>query len=321
MFALDTTRLLLLICLFAGVFGITLGALHILAPKAMRRRIEQAGGGRGAPAPRAQPDGAGEAWYEKLVQISQPLSRLSAPKEGWEVSALRVRLMNAGWRTPGALAIFFGARTALALLLPTLAAMLLIGDEAPTSVTQFAVTLVILIAFGYYLPAFVLGRFVTHRKRVIFESFPDAIDLLTVCVEAGLSIDAALMRVSEEISMRSPVIANELELTLLEMRSGYSKEKALRNLAMRTGVEDIDSFATMLIQADRFGTSIGVSLRVLSDTLRVRRRMHAEELAAKISVKLLFPLMFCIFPALMVVLMGPAMLQIYRLMLPAMAGG
>ncbi|MCG5075261.1 type II secretion system F family protein [Paraburkholderia tagetis] len=320
MLALDTTRLMLLVCLFAGVFGLSLGAMYLFAPKTMRRRIEQAGGGRTTPVPNAQPDGADEPWYEKLVQVTEPLSKLSAPKEGWEVSALRVRLMNAGWRTPGAVATYFGARTVLALLLPTVAAMWMLGGGGASSVTSFAVVLVSLVTFGYYLPAFVLGRVVARRKRAIFEDFPDAIDLLTVCVEAGLGLDAALMRVAEEIKLRSVVVASEMELTLLEMRSGYAKEKALRNFALRTGVEDVDSFSTMLIQAERFGTSIGDSLRVLSDTLRTRRRMLAEEKAAKIALKLLFPLMFCIFPALLVVLMGPAMLHIYRTMLPAMGG-
>ncbi|WP_213297060.1 type II secretion system F family protein [Paraburkholderia sacchari] len=319
MLALDTTRLMLLVCLFAGVFGLSLGAMYLFAPKTMRRRIEQAGGG-GTPAPGAQSDGGDEPWYEKLVHVTEPLSKLSAPKEGWEVSALRVRLMNAGWRTPGAVATYFGTRTVLALLLPTMAAMWMLGGGGASSVTSFAVVLVSLVSFGYYLPAFILGRAVARRKRAIFEDFPDAIDLLTVCVEAGLGLDAALMRVAEEIKLRSAVVASEMELTLLEMRSGYAKEKALRNFALRTGVEDVDSFSTMLIQAERFGTSIGDSLRVLSDTLRTRRRMLAEEKAAKIALKLLFPLMFCIFPALLVVLMGPAMLHIYRTMLPAMSG-
>ncbi|CAM2176912.1 tight adherence protein C [Paraburkholderia sacchari] len=319
MLALDTTRLMLLVCLFAGVFGLSLGAMYLFAPKTMRRRIEQAGGG-GTPAPSAQPDAGDEPWYEKLVHVTEPLSKLSAPKEGWEVSALRVRLMNAGWRTPGAVATYFGTRTVLALLLPTMAAMWMLGGGGASSVTSFAVVLVSLVSFGYYLPAFILGRAVARRKRTIFEDFPDAIDLLTVCVEAGLGLDAALMRVAEEIKLRSAVVASEMELTLLEMRSGYAKEKALRNFALRTGVEDVDSFSTMLIQAERFGTSIGDSLRVLSDTLRTRRRMLAEEKAAKIALKLLFPLMFCIFPALLVVLMGPAMLHIYRTMLPAMSG-
>jgi tight adherence protein C len=321
MLALDSTRLLLLVSLFACVFGLTLAAMYVLAPRTMRRRIEQVGGGRSTPVTGGQLDAGNEAWYEKIVQISAPLSRLSTPKEGWQVSALRVRLMNAGWRSQGAVAIFFGTRTVLALLLPTLASMWLISGGGVSSVTQFALVLVTLVAFGYYLPALVLARMVARRKRTIFEDFPDAIDLLTVCIEAGLGLDAALMRVAEEIRLRSKVVADELELTLLEMRSGYAKEKALRNLAMRTGVEDVDSFSTMLIQTERFGTSLGDSLRVLSETLRTRRRMLAEEKAAKIALKLLFPLMFCIFPALMVVLMGPAMVHIYRTMLPIMAGG
>ncbi len=182
------------------------------------------------------------------------------------------------------------------------------------------ILLALLAVIGYYLPNFVLARRIAWRKRAIFEDFPDALDLLTVCVEAGLSLDAALMKVAGEIELRSPVVASELQLMLLEMRSGFTKEKALRNLSLRTGVEDIDSFSAMLIQAERFGTSIGSSLRVLSDTLRTRRRMRAEEQASKIALKLLFPLIFCIFPALLTVLLGPAFIHIYRTLLPGMTG-
>ena len=151
-----------------------------------------------------------------------------------------------------------------------------------------------------------------------FEEFPDMLDLLTVCVEAGLGLDAAMMRVSDELALRCPVMAEEMELTLLELRSGFPKEKALTNLALRTGVEDVDRFASMLIQADRFGTSLADSLRVLSDMLRTKRRMRAEEQAAKIALKLLFPLIFFIFPTLLLVLLGPAFIQIYRVLLPTM---
>lgn len=317
---LDMTQWLLLICLFGGVFALTLGALYALMPRNMRRRIEQAGGASAVAAP-ALPGGPGESqWFEKLAEISAPLSKLSVPKEGWEVSALRVRLMNAGWRAPGAVAIYFGARTALAIVLPLAMAVWLTGTTLHLGAGQLPITLVALAGFGYYLPGVVLARCIARRKRTIFEDFPDAVDLMTVCVEAGLGLDSAMMRVAHEIRLRSAVVATELELMLLEMRSGFSKEKALRNFAMRTGVEDIDGFATMLIQAERFGTSIGASLRVLSDTLRTRRRMRAEEQAAKIALKLLFPLMFCIFPTLMVVLMGPAFIHIYRSLSPSLGG-
>jgi tight adherence protein C len=204
--------------------------------------------------------------------------------------------------------------------LPLLAMFGLISLSIALTTYERLVVLTLLGAIGFYLPNVVLTRRIAWRKRALIEDFPDTLDMLTVCVEAGLGLDASLMKVGDEIRMRSPVVASELDLMLLEMRSGFSKEKALRNFSLRTGVEDIDSFSAMLIQAERFGTSVGASLRVLSDTLRTRRRMRAEEKAAKIALKLLFPLIFCIFPALLVVLMGPAMIHIYRVLLPSMTG-
>ncbi|NML32519.1 type II secretion system F family protein [Paraburkholderia antibiotica] len=318
---LNLTQILLLAGVFAIVFAAVFGAMHLAAPRDMSRRIEQAGGANFV-APSEPSMGASDTpWYEKLVEISQPISRLSVPKDGWEQSALRVLLMNAGWRSANAVPVYLAAKTALAIALPLLAMLALYGTTIATTLLERSIVLVVLAALGYYLPNVVLSRRIAARQRTIVEDFPDALDLLTVCVEAGLSLDASLMKVGEEIRMRSAVVASELELMLLEMRSGFSKEKALRNFSLRTAVEDIDSFSAMLIQAERFGTSIGASLRVLSDTLRTRRRMRAEERAAKIALKLLFPLMFCIFPALLVVLMGPAMIHIYRDLLPSMAGG
>ncbi|MBC8721134.1 type II secretion system F family protein [Paraburkholderia sp. 31.1] len=318
---LNITQILLLAGVFAIVVAAVFGAMHLSTPRDMSRRIEQAGGANAVPAPEQLDAVAQTPWYEKLVEISQPISKLSVPKDGWEQSALRLQLMNAGWRSVNAAPIYLAAKTALALTLPLVAMLALYGSSFANSLLERAIVLVVLAALGYYLPNVVLSRRIAARKRSIVEDFPDALDLLTVCVEAGLGLDASLMKVCEEIRLRSAVVASELELMLLEMRSGFSKEKALRNFSLRTAVEDIDSFSAMLIQAERFGTSIGASLRVLSDTLRTRRRMRAEERAAKIALKLLFPLMFCIFPALLVVLMGPAMIHIYRDLLPSMAGG
>ena len=143
---------------------------------------------------------------------------------------------------------------------------------------------------------------------------------MTVCVEAGLGTEAAMMRVAKDMQVKSPALGDEMRLVNLELRAGGDRERALRNLAFRTGVDEIDGFVSMINQAERFGTSIAASLRIQSDLLRTRRRQRAEEAAAKIALKLLFPLIFCIFPSLMVVLMGPAMIQVYRVMLPAMAG-
>ncbi len=324
--ALNLTQVAMLAGVFAVVFLVTLALMQVFSSKDARRRIEQAGAAEKRAADLAaggdQPE-AGESgkWLEKIAEISHPISKLAIPKEGWEGSVARLKLINAGWRSPNAVAIFFAAKTVLALVLPLPALAWLMGTAVQTSMVTFWALLVALASLGYYLPNVVLARRVAARQRVIFEDFPDALDLLTVCVEAGLGLDAALMRVAAEIQLRSPVVASELELMLLELRSGFTKEKALRNLSLRTGVEDIESFSTLLIQADRFGTSIGASLRVLSDTLRTRRRMRAEEQAAKISLKLLIPLMFCIFPALLIVLVGPAFINIYRTLLPGMSGG
>ncbi|MGI9152253.1 MAG: type II secretion system F family protein, partial [Rubrivivax sp.] len=167
-------------------------------------------------------------------------------------------------------------------------------------------------------PNLLLGRAVRRRQREIFESFPDALDLMTVCVEAGLGTEAAMVRVADDLQIRCPALAEELRLVNLELRAGADRERALRHLALRTGVEEVDGFVSMINQAERFGTSIAASLRVHADMLRTVRRQRAEEAAAKIALKLLFPLIFCIFPSLMVVLMGPAMIQIYRVLLPSM---
>jgi tight adherence protein C len=176
-------------------------------------------------------------------------------------------------------------------------------------------------AVGFYLPNLVLTRMIDRRQRALFEELPDALDLMTVCVEAGLGLDAAMLRVTAELGVTSRALKEEFELVLLELRAGSGREKALRNLALRTGVEDIDTLTGMLIQADRFGTSVGDSLRVFTDNLRTKRRLRAEEKAAKIALKLLFPLMFFIFPTLIVVLVGPAAIQIVRQLFPVMMAG
>lgn len=320
---LNVVQAVMLGGLFIFVAGGVLVAMLLFAPRSIQRRLQQAGGaggGAGAVAGPGDGDGLASRWVAKLVDLSTPISKLSVPKDGWENSPLRIRLMNAGWRNQSAAALYFTAKTVLALAVPCAALMALITTKLSDERALLSVILVALAGIGYYIPNIVLSQRIKVRQQKIFEDFPDALDLLTVCVEAGLGLDAALMRVSEELRFNSEVVSSELDLLLLEMRSGFTKETALRNLALRTGTEDIESFCAMLIQADRFGTSISESLRVLSDMLRTRRRMRAEERAAKIALKLLFPLIFCIFPALMTVLLGPAMIHVYRVLLPTFAG-
>jgi len=310
-------QFVVLALIFVAAFGTVFGVLYVFSPNRLRGRAEQIAGQAGQIG--ADP-GKQNALLEKLVQWAQPVSRLSLPKEGWEGSQLRVRFMNAGWRNARAAPLYFAAKTVLAVALPMIGLLAAAGRPGLQEQNTMFALLAVLGAIGYYLPNVVLARKVAQRQRTVFEEFPDVIDLLTVCVEAGLGLDAALMRVADELALRCPVLADELQLMLLELRSGFSKEKALSNLSLRTGVEDVDKFASMLIQADRFGTSLGESLRVLSDMLRTKRRMRAEEQAAKIALKLLFPLIFTIFPSLLLVLLGPAFIQIYRVLLPTMAG-
>lgn len=302
--------ILFLAVVFVAAAAIALAAMLLFAPGALRQRLGQA-------APEGEPGAAG-GWVERMARVAQPFTRLSLPEEGWERSPLRTRFIAAGWRHPAAATLYFAAKTLLALLLPALAALLLAAGAGAGPQRNWLALLLGAAACGYYLPNAALARVAARRQRDIFENLPDALDLLTVCVEAGLSLERALAKVAAEIHLKSVPLAQELQLVLMELRTGFSKEKALRNLALRSGVEDMDALVAMLIQSERFGTSMGDALRIHADNLRAKRRMLAEEEAAQIALKLLFPLIFCVFPALMLVLLGPAALQLTRVLLPAM---
>jgi tight adherence protein C len=309
---MNGAHILFLLIVFVVVALLALAAMALFAPAALRQRLST----------HAAQDGvehAGGGWIERVAKVAQPFMRLSLPEEGWERSPLRTRFMTAGWRHPSAPTLYFAAKTVLALLLPALAGVLLAGLSDGAGRGGLTL-LLILAALGYYLPNALLARTAGGRQREIFEHLPDALDLLTVCVEAGLSLERALAKVAAEVHIKSVALAQELQLVLMEMRAGFSKEKALRNLALRSGVDDVDTLVAMLIQSERFGTSMGDSLRVHAENLRSKRSMLAEEAAAKIALKLLFPLIFCIFPTLMLVLLGPAALQLFTVMLPSMGG-
>lgn len=312
---MKTGQILILVLTFVLTFGAALLAMLLVQPNAVRKRISQA---IQAPTEDGPAAPLQEEWLQRMARVSQPLAKLAIPKDGWDNSVLRTRFMNAGWRSPAALPVYFAAKTALALLFPMLFFIAVGGSLGEDSPRLLPTTMLALAIVGFYLPDLVLRRRIVRRKQEIFEAFPDVLDLITVCVEAGLALDAALLKVVEELRMGRSALCDELELLVLELRAGLSREKALRNLAIRTAVEDVDMLVSMLIQADRFGTSVAESLRVHADTLRVRRRQYAEERAAKIAVKLLFPLIFFILPSLFVVLLGSPALQFYRSLIPFM---
>ena len=298
------------------VMGGAYALMRVAARGAVQGRIDALSKG-------SEPTFSGSAreapMMETIVKLTSPLANLSLPQDNWERSAIRTRFITAGFRHPSAPAIFFAGKTILALGLPLLAWIILSGRTPAVGTMPMLFCLLLAATIGTYLPNMLLARAIAKRQLEIVQSFPDALDLMTICVEAGLGIEAALARVAGEMSMSSPILAEEMTLVTLELRAGLAKEKALRNLALRTGVEDVESVVAILNQAERFGTSIGTSLRVQSDLLRTKRRMRAEEMAAKIGLKLLFPLIFFIFPTLLLVLLGPAFIQIYRILLPAMA--
>ena len=302
-------NILMLAAMFLLVFGIAVVAMLLMTRDPVKARLV-ALDERDVSRTRR-----GDGWRERLADFAEPLARLSVPADGWEASPLRLRFINAGWRAPSAPGLYHAGKSVLTLGLP-LVVWIALPHHANRPLALTFLLLVGAASIGYYLPDFLLKRRVANRQRDIFESFPDALDLMTVCVEAGLAMDAALARVGSEIGLKSPVLADELQLVTLELRAGSAKEKALRNLALRTGVEDVDALVKMLIQAERFGTSVGTALRVQSEQLRTRRRQLVEEKAAQIATKLLFPLIFCIFPALLVVLLGPAVIQIFRAITP-----
>jgi len=303
---MQTAHILLLTGAFAIAFCGILAILVALRPNALQRRLGQID--RETPQLPAQTDP--HDWLHTIERFAKPLGRVSVPKDGWEDSSLRTRFVHAGWRASEAIPIFFGVKTILAIGLPLLLFAPLLGHFGPTQRLPFLTVLFVAAVIGFYLPNLVLSLKIKYRQRDIFESFPDSLDLIMVCVEAGLGLDAAILRVVDELRAARPVMAEEYELLTLELRAGLSREKALRNFAARTGVEDVSLLVAMLIQADRFGTSIAASLRVHSDMLRTKRQMLAEERAAKVGTKILFPLIFCIFPSIYVVLLGSALIRI-----------
>ena len=303
---MNAAQLSFLLIVFGIVCALAWLAMMLFAPQALRTRLRRFIGK--SDTTQLESDG----WVERVAKVTQPLTKLSIPEEGWEKSALRTRFMNAGWRNPFAPTLFFAAKTALALLGPTVIGLLVATAVITLSGLHLLFLLLLTAAVGYYMPNVSLNHIARRRQREIFETLPDALDLLTVCVEAGLSLERAFVKVAGEIHIKSVTLAQELQLVLMEMRAGFSKERALRNFALRSGVADVDTLVAMLIQSERFGTSVGDSLRVYSDNLRNKRRLLAEECAAKIGLKLLFPLIFCIFPTLLMVLMGPAIIQLSR---------
>ena len=293
--------------LLAFVFGSVLigGAVFALMPSravAIDRRLEELASGR------IREEGDVRQTFNKLTSFFKRIGE-RAPRSTKELGSLRLRLVQAGYRRDEALPIFFGIRILVALALFSLfASSVVMKPNIAFALGGLGV--------GYILPGMLLARMAKRRAHRIRLALADALDLLVVSVEAGLGLDQALTRVGSELAFAYPDLSDELKLVNLELRAGKARPDALRNLADRTGVDDLGSLVTMLIQTDKFGTSVAQALRVYSETLRTKRRQRAEEAAAKTGVKMVFPLVFCIFPSIWVVTIGPAAIKFTTVLFP-----
>ncbi|HEX6973185.1 MAG TPA: type II secretion system F family protein [Vicinamibacterales bacterium] len=299
----------MLIPLLAFVFGMAVvaGAAVAIMPRrtaAIDRRLQELT--LGHEIEEAKPK------FQSLIALFKRVGE-KAPRSPKELGALRLRLVQAGYRRDEALTIFFGIRVLFAI------ALFLFFSSGFLARPNMTMALAGLGA-GYMLPGMALARLAKRRAHRIQLALADALDLLVVSVEAGLGLDQALSRVGAELAFAYPELSDELRLINLELRAGKPRAEALRNLADRTGVDDLSSLVTMLIQTDKFGTSVAQSLRVYSETLRTKRRQRAEEAAAKTGVKMVFPLVFCIFPAVWIVTIGPAAIRFVTVLFPMIDG-
>ena len=245
---------------------------------------------------------------DRMGDAVMPLGKV-LPMSPTEVSRTRGWLMNAGYRESKHVSIYYGIRGLITLSAVAVAI-------AANFATQSPLLIVGLAMFGFMLPRFVLKRLIRNRQTDIKLSLPDALDLTVICVEAGLGLDQATHRVASDMKHVHPALAEELELVVLEIRAGRSRADALRNLALRTGVDDVRALVAVLVQTDRFGTGVAQALRVHSDSLRTERRQRAEEQAAKTTIKMVPALVFFIFPSMFFVTLGPAFISLVRNLLP-----
>ncbi len=245
---------------------------------------------------------------QQVTKAAKALSKPLRPNNEVELGKLQTKLLNAGFRGEHAMSIYLGIKFFCLLLA--------FGVTAPLFYAKYGLTrpgvmyMIFGAAAGFYLPGVVLAVLKSKRAEAIFLGLPDALDLMVVCVEAGLGLDAAMRRVANELASSCPVLCEEFAIANFQLQMGRTRKDVLHDLGLRTGVNDMRSLSAVLIQAERFGSSIAAALRVQSDSMRLRRRQLAEERAAKTAVQLLFPLVLFIFPGIFVVLVGPAAIQI-----------
>lgn len=304
----DALRFGLTATVAVGVFLFIVGISYLvfLAFSPARQRLQQVVG--------HQDHGAASATVSRIGERLEPLTPYLLPKKEWERTRVDAQLVHGGFRSTHALTFFYTIKTFLGVLF---AAGVVLGAPfigellgKQYSLMQIVIAALFLSFLGMTLPNFILNRIVERRQWKVRRGFPDALDMLVVAMEAGIGLAASIQRVSRELRHSHPELADELSLVNAEIRAGVDRGEALRNLATRTGVEDIKVFAGMVAQTLRFGTSIAETLRTFADDFRDKRMQQAEEQAAKIGTKMIFPLVLCFFPAFFVVAVGPAVIKL-----------
>jgi tight adherence protein C len=300
---------------FGGIFLLAVG-LYVFYVNQRRRqglraKIAQASSSSLIKRTAGKQESLGQALVGFLSSLGKRGGVSEKDAEGY--SPMRIKFLRAGIRWPRAPFVFLGTKL---FLLICFVLVFLILRVSVLELVDTRTTLAVIVALalvGYFIPDIWLALRTVRRKRVLFEGLPDALDLLVVCVEAGMGLDAAISRVAEELAVSNKPLCDELELYSLELRAGKTREGALRDLSSRMDLEDVRGLVTLLIQADRFGMSIAQSLRVFSDSFRTQRFQRAEELAAKLPVKLVIPMIVFIFPTLFIVIMGPTVIRVWEL--------
>jgi tight adherence protein C len=300
------TNQVVLIAVLAVVAAVVLAALAVMTllnpQRTARDRIQELTQGK-------KKEDTSVLDYRAVRTVTAQVSKLAAPTEGSDQgNLLRRQLVQAGFRTRNNLETFSAVRAGLALTFPVVTALFL--PEMSTS--TLLVIVLVMASIGYYMPGMIVTSRIEGRQKQIMRSFPDALDLLVSSVEAGLGLDAAFRRVADEIESPAPILSAELKAVNHEVTAGVSRVEALRHLDHRTGLEDVKQLVNVLSQAERFGTSVARALRVHADLVRVKRQLAAEEMAAKISPKLTVVMILFIMPSLFAILLGPAMVQVYR---------
>ena len=293
------------------IFGLTLGAALLLTKLYVRPKeaMERVVGG--IDQVDVAPSHPSLAFHDLIKKLGNVI-----PQSPKDVTVMQRRLIRAGMRSENSLKILYGSKVALGVALPVLAVLVVAGTSAESG-NKFAIVLGA-AAVGFFGPNEYVRRMAGKRQHEIARGLPNALDLLVVCVESGLGLDQAILQVSKELENAHPEISQEFGLVNLELKAGKRRVEALRNLAERTGVDDLKKLVAVLIQADRFGTGVAQSLRAHADFMRVQARQVAEEKAAKLGVKLIFPIFFCILPSLFVVTVGPVVVKIMRELIPMM---